>query len=108
MNEGASGGRSERQRFCVGYPFRLGFGVSLGLFLDRGQADAPVVRFRLDNAVSLPVSEQDVVGRSDVHLVLTDGRAEPSVEIERILVRTMPPGRPQTFVDLITSDLLGG
>lgn len=75
----------ERERLGVGDPLQLRVGVSLGLFLDRGQADPPVVGFCFDHADRLPIGEEDVVGRSDVRLVLTDGRAKPGLKSSAFL-----------------------
>jgi hypothetical protein len=76
------------------------------LFLDGGEASAPVVRLGLDDADGLPIGEQDIVGRADVCLILADGHAQAGVEIERVLVLNVPTGRPQTFIDPVPGDLL--
>ena len=56
----------------------------------------------------MPVGEEDVVGGSDVCLVLADGHAKAGVEIERVLILDMPTGRPQAFIDPVPGELLGG
>ena len=77
------------------------------MFLNGCEADALVVGLGFDDANSLLVCEQNVIGRANIRLVLAHSNAEACVEIKCILVLNMPTGRPQAFIDLVPSSLLG-
>ena len=54
------------------------------------------------------VGEENVVGGSDVGLVLADRDSEPRVKVQHVLVLHSPAGCPESFVDPVAGDLFRG
>ena len=63
-------------------------------------------RFRLDDADRFPVHEQDVVGRTNIGLILPDRNAGASTPIDAVLVLNYPTGRCEHRVNLVACNLL--
>ena len=61
------------------------------MLLDRGDLLAPILRLGLDDPDRFLVDEENVVGRADIRLILTDGDAEAGAEVDFLLVLNDPP-----------------
>lgn len=95
----------KREWLGVCDPFKLRIGVTLRLLFDRSQSDAPIIGFRFDNTYRLHVCKKDIVGGSNVCLILTNSDAEPCAKIDGVLVLNIPTRRSETLIDAVSGNL---
>ncbi len=98
----------ERQRRVILHPFEICRCVGLGLEFNRGDLLAPVFGFGLDHADGLLVHKQDIVRRTDIGIVFTDGNAGAGIEINLLLGLHLPAGLLQHRIDVVAGFLFRG
>ena len=98
---------NEWERLAIVHPLEAGSGVTAGLLLDRGDVLAPMLRLGFDHANGFVADEENVVGRTDIGLVFTNGDTGAGTEVDLLLVLNQPACLLQHQVDLVARSLFG-